>query len=411
MTIPFFKANGKRCLFDALWTVAVLNSLISARGQEAESPNATQTNSSAAISTNSSAMRLGPFDVLTSLRGNVTYDDNIYIQHVNKTSDLIWTATPGVVLAAGDYREKQESLFTLAYSPGFILFTDHGHNNAIDQDVQLALEWHSGSWILGLKQGYQQISGAIIEIGNRVTATTYNTELNLEYDLSPKTSFELDGRQSINNYAGPYFDYTQRTVAGWVDYEITPKIKLGAGITGGFLDILQNPDQTYQQALLRAGYLLTTKVTAQASAGVELREFQGTAKDRANGTFSLAGVYSPWEGTQLQLDTYRRDQSSLVLAGQNYTVTGFSGGARQAILEKYTLSLLGGYNSSDYYSTEPGVIANRHDDYFFIQFGVDYAVSDRLTVGVLYEYRDNNSSVAASTFNDQQVGVTATCHF
>jgi hypothetical protein len=394
-----------------VWTVVFLNCLVSSYGQEAESPNATQTNSSAIIITNSSAMRLGPFDVLASLRGNITYDDNIYIQHVNKTSDLIWTATPGVALAAGDYREKQESLFMLAYSPSFILFTDHDHNNAIDQDVQLGAEWHPGSWILGLKQGYQQISGGIIEIGNRVTAIAYNTDLDLEYDLSPKTSFNFDARQSINDYDGPYFNYTQRTVAGWANYEITPKVKLGAGITGGFMDILDNPDQTYQQALLRASYLLTTKVTAQASAGVELREFQGTAKDRANGTFSLAGVYSPWEGTQLQLETYRRDQSSLVLVDQNYTVTGFSGGARQAIFEKYTLDLLGGYNFSDYYSTTPGVIASRHDDYFFIQFGVDYTVSDRLTVGVLYEYRDNDSSVATSTFSDQQVSMTATYHF
>jgi hypothetical protein len=36
---------------------------------------------------------------------------------------------------------------------------------------------------------------------------------------------------------------------------------------------------------------------------------------------------------RLQLEAYRRDQRLLVLVGQNYTVTGFNGGARQAIFE------------------------------------------------------------------------------
>lgn len=91
--------------------------------------------------------------------------------------------------------------------------------------------------------------------------------------------------------------------------------------------------QTFEQAFFRASYHLTAKVEAQASAGVELREFQGLADDWANGIFSLAGVYSPREGMRLQLEAYRRDQRLLVLVGQNYTVTGFNGGARQAIFE------------------------------------------------------------------------------
>src|SRR6266851_3303721 len=68
-----------------------------------------------------SLLHYGVFDVLPNLRGGVTYDDNIYISSTNRQSDAILTVAPRVVLGAGDYRVKEESLVSLAYSPNFIL--------------------------------------------------------------------------------------------------------------------------------------------------------------------------------------------------------------------------------------------------------------------------------------------------
>jgi hypothetical protein len=52
-----------------------------------------------------------------NLRLNATasavYNDNIYIQPNNKTSDLIWTISPGFTMGAGDYQVREESWLTL----------------------------------------------------------------------------------------------------------------------------------------------------------------------------------------------------------------------------------------------------------------------------------------------------------
>ena len=118
-----------------------------------------------------------------------------------------------------------------------------------------------------------------------------------------------------------------------MDYWITPKVKLGAGATGGFLDITQNPNQTYQQGLVRAEYDMTQDIAIQGSAGAEVREFQSGRGSRFNGVFSLGGTYQPWDNTTLLFDGYRRDESSLIAAGENYTVTGLSAGICLVIAE------------------------------------------------------------------------------
>src|SRR2546426_718556 len=104
-------------------------------------------------------LHYGPFDLLYSVRGSAMYDDNIFIR-TNKTSDFIWTITPGVMAAVGDYRAREENLLTLQYTPSFIFFTDHTSQNAIDHEAFLNGQVRSGPLVISLKQGYQNLSGA-----------------------------------------------------------------------------------------------------------------------------------------------------------------------------------------------------------------------------------------------------------
>ena len=228
--------------------------------------------------------------------------------------------------------------------------------------------------------------------------------------MSSKTTFELDGDQSINDYDHPLFSYNLWTLAGWMDYWITPKVKVGVGATGGFLDVSRNPNQTYQQGLVRAEYDMTENVAIRGSAGGEAREFQSGQGNRFNGVFSLGGTYKPWENTKLLFDAYRREESSLVAAGENYTVTGLSAGICQVIAEKYTLGLTGGFDHSDYYTTAQGMNRNSPYNYFFVRSGIDCHISNEFTVGCFYQYQENKSS-QANAFNNNLTGFTLAYHF
>ena len=355
-------------------------------------------------------LQWGPFDVHLNAEASLVYNDNIYLQQTHKISDLIGTLSPHLAIGAGDYLQKEESWLAIDYSPSFILFADHDGNDAIDQDGRLNFEWRPASWTFGVKQGYRQDSGPVVEAADRVKRSVYDTDVYIKYDLSPKTTFEINGDQSINDYDDPLFSFNLWTLAGWMDYWITPKIKLGGGATGGVLDITQNPNQTYQQGLVRAEYDMTENIAIRGSAGGELREFQSGRGNKLNGVFSLGGTYQPWDNTTLLFDAYRRDESSLIATGENYTVTGLSLGICQVIAEKYVLSLTGGFDHSDYYATEQGVNVDRPYNYFFVRSGVDWHISSEFTVGVFYQYQENESS-GANVFNNNLAGFNLAYHF
>jgi len=203
---------------------ALLASLISPVQAE-ESPVGTSR-----TDTQDSILRYGPFDVFPYARAGLTYDNNIYIQSTGKKDDFIWSFTPGVVLGGGDYKKKIESFTVIEYSPNFLVFTKNSRNNAIDHDGKLNLEYRPGNWVIALEQIFQAYSGPVVDVGNRVDRNIYNTALGAKYEISPKTAIGIDGTQSINDYS-KFNSYNEWTLGGWMDYWITPKIKLGFGLT------------------------------------------------------------------------------------------------------------------------------------------------------------------------------------
>ena len=354
-------------------------------------------------------LRYGPWSVFPRFRGSVTYDNNIYISPSNKKDDVIWSLSPGVRLGAGDFRQREGSSALIDYAPTFDIFTTRSRNNAIDHDGRFLAEWRPGKWSAAIEQLYQNYSGPVLDVGNRVNRSIYTTGISFTYELSPKTFLELNGTQIITDYDLAR-SFNEWTVGAFADYALTPKIKVGAGINAGWLDVQNAVNQKFQQGLVRAVYSMTEKVDFRGSAGVEIREYQSGQANRINGVFSIGGSYKPLQFTQVLLDAYRRDQNSIVLTDQNYTTTGFGLGVRQAFLVNYAASLTGGYDLLDYHPTDPTVTATRKDHYFYVRGAIDWRAFDRLTAGISSLYRKNNSN-AGFSFTDYQVGLNLAYQF
>ena len=357
-------------------------------------------------------LHYGPFDLLYSLRGSVIYDDNIFISP-DKESDVIWTATPGILIGAGDYAAREENLVSLEYTPSFILFTDHSDNNAVDHEVYLNGQWRPGRLTMQLRQAFQDFSGAVIDVGGRVDRRIYTTDILGRYEISPKTDVELEGRQVISDY-DRLLDYNEWLARAWADYKLTELVKLGAGVSAGWVDVSHSVNQTYQQALLRASYRVTELVDLRGSAGLEFRQFQGDQDSRTDGVFSLGGTYRPRESTTFNIDGYRRPNTSVVLLNRNYIATGISAGVRQTFAEVYAVYGSLGYENSDYVKTDSVAAPEREDNYFFGRVGMDWQPWERLTVGVFYHYRENNSTTPGPDrfdFDNHQIAMNFELRF
>ena len=369
-------------------------------------------------------LQYGPFDIHLRAHGGVLYDDNINTSDKNKVSDVIWSLSPTVTVGVGDYRERQGNLLQVEYTPSFVLYTDNSDLSTINHAASGEGQWKQGPWQANLSQGYQHLFDTSLDAGGFLGRDIFTTALRGEYEISPKTSLEVNGRQLFNcviqdnnaTTAGNSFKEWVGEVFG--NYIASPKLKLGLGFTAGWTDNQRSVDGTYQQIVARAIYTWTEKLSVEASAGGQIQqfsEFEGEKQDnRFNGIFSAGATYRPVEKTVVGLGVYRRDGSSISLDNQAYTATGFDVIVRQTITDRFVVGVSGGYAFSDYYSTIKTGTADRQDNYWRMQLNLDFQLMEQLTAGVFYQYRQDDSSGSTAdsfSFKNNQVGLNVAYRF
>jgi hypothetical protein len=159
-------------------------------------------------------------------------------------------------------------------------------------------------------------------------------------------------------------------------------------------------------------YQATGKLDFAASVGVEFRHFESDLVDEhVSPVYEIAANYTPFDGTKITLSANRRNLASAVLAAQDYAVMNITLGIQQRLFQRFFLSVNGGYENSDYFSTVVNRGGRREDDYFFVEPSIAVNVTRFWTVGAYYLRRENSSSFDTFDFNDNQVGIRSTFEF
>ena len=358
---------------------------------------------------------LGPLDFNATLFVRSVYDDNIFLAPSNlKEHDIITSVAPGVQVRYGQagYASAQ-----LDYTPTFQFFKDHSNNDAINHDARFQIEKTFTRLTLGVSQSFSRISDSQIGVipgqfsANRLEQDTYATRLLAKYDFSDKTSFEVNGRIDVLDFAtGGLISSKEYSNDNWLNYKATEKVTTSAGLTFGYLDLSGGlPSQTYERLLARISYAAAAKLQFRATGGVEVRQIGGGQSDQVLPVFSVGATYKPRESTTFTLDAARSQTYAVQSKGQNVTSTGFSAEARQVILRKLSVYAGGGYYTTDY------VGSDRVDDYYTLKYGVDYKLTRRVTLGAFHMYRDNVATSSdpsiRGTFRNHQFGVQASAAF
>ena len=171
------------------------------------------------------------------------------------------------------------------------------------------------------------------------------------------------------------------------------------------------PDQTFEQANVRLTYVLTGKLNANASGGVEFRQFDSGRSDYVSPVFELGLKYEPFDGSSFSLTGSRRITASASLAGQDFTSTQFTASGRQRLLQRVFVSLTVGYENLTYFNTLADVGSTRDDNYYFLEPAIDVTITRFWTAGCYYLHRQNDSSVSIFGFDENQAGIRSTLIF
>ncbi len=381
-------------------------------------------------------LHLGPLDVHARASSSFVYDDNISLHDRPRTGtqigglgtgqaqeplgdDFIFTFSPGIVFNKAATLEDSRTAFALVYSPSFIFFLKNSDQNSLNHDARLNAGYAFTKLTLGLVQNFSSTEGGVVDVGDRVKQKSYHTGLTVRYELTEKTYLLLDGAYRLTDYE-TLTDSQEWTVTPTANYQITPKVTLGLGVTVGQLFVeeqILRPGttnqvtsetrvQTYVGPTLRASYKTTEKTDVSLSLGGEWRKYDD-GSDSFGPVFSLAGSYRPFEGTSFTIEGHRRQQNSAVINGANFITTGSTLGSRQRLRENLFGTLALTYDHSDYEPTRDDVQTDRADDYFLLRCGLEAILGRSWSLGVFYQYRENISTDENYSFQNNQVGIQA----
>jgi hypothetical protein len=385
----------------------------------------------------------GPVDIHVRASASLIYDDNISLHDQERTSgggistgrdqeplgdDFIFTFSPGIIIAKPTTLQDSRTAFSVDYSPSFIFFLDNDEENSIDHAVKAELGYAFTKLTMGVVQNFAETAGGVVDVGTRVSQKSYQTAANARYEMSEKTFLQIDGSYRLTDYE-TLTDSDEWSVTPTVNYQFSPKVTLGLGVTYGQLSVSDQTThvvtnvtanatntstfvtenestQDYIGPTLRASYRTTEKTDISLSVGVEYRKYSDGSSSWSP-VFSLAGSYRPFEGTSFTIEGHRREQNSAVVNGANFISTGVSLSARQRLRERLFGTLTASYDNADYEPVQRNVSVTRQDDYFLLRYGVEAIVGRSWTIGLFHQYREDESTDKSFSFSNNQVGIQA----
>jgi hypothetical protein len=366
----------------------------------------------------------------TMLASSATYDDNIFIQPTNKKKDLYVDIDPTFAVGLGNFRDALASFASIphflvrtgeedlpwknfayaSYTPDGVIFSKYHKEDHLNHDVRLAAQQERDLWTVKGDLHFQTESEPVIDVGRRINQTNYTADFNAAYALTGKLTggSELYGNHS--DYSGG-LSSTDGRVTGYLDYQVAPKTAFGVAAAGGYLHVAQGASQPYEQALFQIKYLPTEKLSFNAEAGDEYRQFRSKVKNRSQLVFDVSGSFDPTDSTELTLRANRDTIASAEYAGEDIVESVYQASIRQRFLQRLYLSVAGGYAHDNYENNEPTIVVIRRDDYYFYKTSLSCDVTQHGTVQLSYEHRENSSSLAAFKFTENLYGVAASFLF
>jgi Putative beta-barrel porin 2 len=357
-----------------------------------------------------------------TLRG--VWDDNIFISHTHRVSDYYFAIEPYVTIGVGDIEGRNKSYLRLDYMPSAILFADHSDEDAFNQLIHVEGGYDFGRLKLSLAEDIALLESANLnsfvdttglwantDASGPTRVNIFSTRLRADYQLTGKVFLQGEFDSLIYFYPDHISSYM---ISGglYVYYNWLPKVSVGIGGTVGY-DWVDDPstNQSFEQVNARLNYEVTSKFFLYASVGVEFRQFDGNRGEYTSPVFEVGSIWNPFSGTTITFAAGRRMYNSGYLANQDFGGTYVVGRLQQRLFGRVYFGLGAGYENSDYIATDRDVNATRNDDYWFVEPSVDVLITRWLSAGVYYLHREDSSSIDASSFDDNQVGVRATVRF
>ncbi len=347
-----------------------------------------------------------------SMEARSIYDDNIFLgTEGTEQGDVVFLLTPSVTYRRGDTAGRRESYLAASYSPSASFFVDHSGENSLDHSVRLDAQKRFGNFTVGVDGRYQRLSGATVELSDRVDRDEAGARVRSRYEFSGRTSLEVSAAWNAVDYRDTeLIDSDEWVAESFVGYQATGRTRLAVGGAIGVMDVDGGSSQDFTRGLLRVTTEATGKLTLEAKGGVEFRNTG--AGSQTTPVFNVTAEYRPTARTAIGAGLYSDVTASGSLSNENVIRTGAAMRVQQKLGSRLTAAIEAGYEQLSYESSEAGVPdSGREDEYFFVRPSLRYEFTEGRRAEIYYSLRKDDSSDNEFDFEANQTGLALAFDF
>jgi hypothetical protein len=345
----------------------------------------------------------GPVRLRPHLSSITTYGDGLRSGPGRSVTTWTESLAPGVLFELGSH-------WRLDYTPTLTFYTADEYKDTLAHNVLLSGGTSYKDWTFGLTQGYSISSDPLIETARQTEQEIFTTSINAGYRFNSKLMLDLGLNQNFRSAEALNSSRSWSTM-NWLNYQVAPRMALGAGAGFGYDDVSLGSDMMHEQLQGRIMTRIAQKLNLNVNGGVEIRQFLSSGKDDlVNPLYGASITYRPFDYTTLTLSGNRRISPSL-FQDQVTESTDISLALNQRLLGMFFATLSGGFRNTEYVGSSNSLVTDRSDDSTNFQASLSYAFWKRASASVFYRYTENSSSVPGFEYDSNQVGLTLAYRF
>lgn len=343
--------------------------------------------------------------VIPNVTAGVQFNDNVFLNQSNETSDTIWVLSPGVSVVAG---EGALNTTNFSFNEQFQFFSDDSNLNANLAIADFASRFDDGKMKIAIDAWFHQANQATRDLSNKTDLVDRNlihAAISDEVKWTDKSSVKVGVAYDDTAYkpAG-YRDWQWFEVPAQYFYEVQPKLDLSAGIkyrknTIGGAGSVDSDEMFYN---VGARGEITPKLTGEIQVGyIQFNPDAGKSK-------SSIGLLSQFAFalTQKSAITFgASNQYGYGAQGDAYRTTSVFGGANIALSNDFQVSGQLAYNKFDYSTS------TRKDDFWSGLVSATYSINRELSVNGTWAYANNSSTLTGADFKNNVLAVSGTYKF
>ncbi len=340
---------------------------------------------------------------------SATYDDNVFISPSNKTNDLYFTISPGLRLEYGD---PKRNWLAVDYTASIVRFMDLTSENTVNHTATFDAHVRFNKLSVAVTHVLQDVTGANVEVGDRIEQMQNVTDVSLEYQVSSKTSLGVNYHQQFREFDSPtQIDNQQYEAGAAFYYRLFSKTDVFGQFNYGWVNVeTGNGDARYQEVNLGVRTTPASKIVGTAKAGYQHRDFENAIGSINSIVASVSLVDNFTDRTSVELIVSRSINPSVTSPGNAYTATRAGLSLRQKLWNRKILFSAGGAYEHDEFD-QPVLGVDRSDDYWEASLGLDCDVTKWLQVGAAYRHRRNGSTLHSVSFDGNIATVHALVRF